>query len=148
EEWTRARAAKRRHVGARAQRTAEIGAHDPNVGALAAGDANSGSGVAEFQQLQRVDHDLARLALDFQAGARQLVQTLAGHAYGRIHRRALELRTEQARQGGTHRAFAQAARVRRRGDFAFRVERVGFDTETHGSFVFLVGTLEKCRQLG
>ena len=72
-----------------AERRAEIGREHAHVRSLAAHDAERRPGGRDLLDLDRVDHHLARLALDLDALPRQLVEAAALVVDGRVHRRHL-----------------------------------------------------------
>jgi len=97
-----ARALKRGERAPSPERRAEIGGERPHVEALAAADADHEVWQGHRLEGDGVDHDLARLPLDIEALAGQLVEPLARVMQRGVHRGHLTDEAHEASQAPLH----------------------------------------------
>src|SRR5438093_13444914 len=143
-----ARPAQALQVGAGLERPPYVGRQHAHVRPFRAGDAELDPVGCAQHQLETLDRDLARRALDLEAAARELVERHAVTLERRVHGRHLLLAPGEARGDRIERGLRERRDGRRVDRRAGAVERVGRGAEADRALVRLLLDEEVARHLG
>ena len=140
-------AAQTGEVSATAQRLADVLGQGADVGSLAARHVDHQAGILPVDDVDGVNRDLARCALDFETGTGVLVERTAVLLQRRVHRRHLGDRPGEALQHLLDQGPVDVDRPLLQ-HFALKVAGAGAPTQTQRRAVSLVGIQAYLAELG